>query len=211
MGVPAVLLIRHGQSTWNAAGRWQGHGDPPLSPLGRRQAFSLAQTLAGTALDRILCSDLRRAIETADVLGEALGIAPQVDPALRELDVGRWSGLTRRQIADREPELLARFDRDEPDVRPGGGESRRELAVRARGALARIVGERPGARIAVVTHLGVIRALVPGAAPRNGEIATGDVLSGFGFEAPATGDVPSGFSFEAPGHRSRGASGEPET
>jgi probable phosphoglycerate mutase len=158
----SFLLIRHAQSEWNAAERWQGQGDPPLSARGREQAKALATELGAQRFDALLSSDLRRARETAEILGAALGLPPRVEPRLRELDVGRWSGLTRSEIEARDPALLGRFDAEDPDARPGGGETRREIRRRVRSAMAAIAAEHPGERLAVVTHLGVIRALLPG-------------------------------------------------
>lgn len=159
MPTPPILLVRHAESEWNAAGRWQGHGDPPLSERGRAQARAAAESLAGSRIEVLVCSDLRRAQETAAALGDALGLAPSPDPRLRELDVGAWEGLSRSEIERRHPEDLAAFDSGDPDARPTGGETLRELAARVGSALAWWVERHPGARLALVTHLGVIRVL----------------------------------------------------
>jgi probable phosphoglycerate mutase len=159
---PAALwLIRHAESTWNAAGRWQGQADPPLSERGRQQALGLACELRDEALERLISSDLARAAQTADILGGQLGLEVRREPLLRELDAGRWSGLTRREIEARDPEALARFDASEPAARAGGGESFSELRQRACRALAALASEHPGQRVGIVTHGGLIRALVP--------------------------------------------------
>jgi probable phosphoglycerate mutase len=154
-----ILLVRHAESEWNAAGRWQGHGDPPLSERGRAQARRTAAALVGSGVEVLVSSDLRRAVETASALARVLGLEPLRDARLRELDVGAWEGLTRAEIALRHPEDLARFDREGPDARPTGGETLGELERRARGALASLVARHPGRRLGIVTHLGVIRAL----------------------------------------------------
>src|ERR671917_2105987 len=100
-----VLLVRHGQSEWNAVGRWQGQADPPLSDVGRQQARSAARSLG--ALDAIFASDLQRATETAMIIAAELGVGPVVvDPDLRERDAGEWSGLTRAEIEERYPGYL---------------------------------------------------------------------------------------------------------
>jgi broad specificity phosphatase PhoE len=155
------ILIRHAESEWNASGRWQGQADPPLSAAGRRQAAALARALAGESLEVLVASDLARAAETARILGAALGLTPGLDPRLRELDVGRWAGLTREQIARDEAQALARFEAGDPDARPGGGETRRELRARVRSAAAALARQHAGRRVALVTHLGVVRALLP--------------------------------------------------
>ena len=154
-----LVLVRHGQSTWNATRRWQGHSDPPLSPLGREQALRAARALSGEIVDALYASDLRRALETARIVGEPLGLEPRSDPRLRELDVGAWGGLTREEIAARWPEALGRFDRREPDARPVGGETRAELARRVHEALDELAARHAGATLLIVAHGGVLAAI----------------------------------------------------
>ncbi len=163
MNEASLLLIRHAESSWNAAGRWQGHGDPPLSDRGRAQANGLARELAREAIDVLVSSDLRRAAETAAILGQARGLRPELNPRLRELDLGDWEGLTRDQIERTAGDALRRFDDGDLDVRPGGGENLREIAQRAFSVVTELIDAHPGRRLAVVTHLGVIRALLGGA------------------------------------------------
>jgi probable phosphoglycerate mutase len=165
-----LLLVRHGQTPWNAAGRWQGHADPGLSERGRDQAAELAAALrreleGGWA--RIVASDLRRARETAGILADSLGLAVETDIRLRELDVGAWTGLTRSEIEARDPELLTAFESGEPTIRAGGGETRLEIRRRARALVGHVAERHAGQRLIVVTHLGVIRALLPGVEPGN--------------------------------------------
>lgn len=165
-----LLLVRHGQTPWNAAGRWQGHGDPGLSPEGRQQALALARTISAgedAVWTGVIASDLQRARETAEAIASALGLSVGTDPRLRELDVGAWSGLTRPEIEARDPQALREFESGEPSVRPGGGESRIEIRERALAFVRDLARDRSGERLIVVTHLGVIRALVPGAEPTN--------------------------------------------
>ena len=161
-----LLFIRHGESIWNAAGRWQGQADPPLSEVGRRQADALADGLRGESLALLAASDLVRAAETARMVGEALGLTPRLVPELRELDVGIWSGLRHAEIEARFPDELARFRAGDLEVRPGGGESRAEFRRRVCGALDRLFADAPGG-VAVVSHLGVLRAVRPAAVLRN--------------------------------------------
>jgi broad specificity phosphatase PhoE len=159
-----MLCIRHAQSVWNALGRWQGQADPPLSARGRLEAKALAERLAREAgpLAGLVTSDLLRARETAAVLGERLGLEPEPWPALREIDIGCWSGRAGEEIARGWPEEYARFRAGDPDLRLGGGESRRAVRARAVDAV-RALERRFGAReIVVVTHLGWLRALRPG-------------------------------------------------
>jgi broad specificity phosphatase PhoE len=98
-----ILLARHGETEWNRLGRWQGHADPPLNDLGRRQAEILAEQLAGDTVSAVYSSDLRRARETARIVAERIGLPVTEDSALREIDVGSWSGLTRDEVRERFP------------------------------------------------------------------------------------------------------------
>src|SRR3954454_13156119 len=92
-----LLLVRHGESEWNAVGRWQGWADPPLSELGVRQAKVAAQVVG--SVDPRLAPDLRRASQTAELTAAEVGIGPVVvDAALRERRAGAWEGLTRHEI-----------------------------------------------------------------------------------------------------------------
>jgi probable phosphoglycerate mutase len=165
-----VWFVRHGESEWNAEGRWQGQADPPLSELGRAQAGRLAERLAQLGIARIAASDLGRARETARILGARLGLEPSFDAALRELDVGCWSGHPLAEVARRWPDELARFRAGDLAMRAGGGESRLALRERVTGALARLAQSGTGP-VAVVSHLGVLRVLRPGA-----QLATGDLV-----------------------------------
>ena len=154
-------LIRHGESTWNAAGLWQGQADPPLSERGRFQAARLAEALAQERVEILITSDLVRTVETAEIVASRLALEAYRESGLRELDAGSWSGSSRQQIASRDGDLLARFDTGDVDVRAGGGECRREVAARARQVLAQWAAQHAGRRVAVVTHSGVIRSLLP--------------------------------------------------
>lgn len=148
-----LLLVRHGQSTWNAEGRWQGDADPPLSTLGVRQARHAAQRL-GT-FDAVVSSTLERARVTATVLAEELGIGPvQTDPDLRERHAGEYQGLTRPEIEHRFPGYLVE------GLRPPGWEEDDHVLERASAALGRVaLAVGPGGTALVVTHGGVIRTL----------------------------------------------------
>lgn len=152
-----ILLVRHGQSEWNAVGRWQGQADPPLSDVGRQQARSAADSLG--ALDAVYASDLQRATETAAIIAGALGIGPViVDPDLRERDAGEWSGLTRPEIEERYPGYLDRSPGFGPSEqrRPPGWEPDDSVRERALRALHRIGAEVGGAEVLAVTHGGLI-------------------------------------------------------
>ena len=159
-----LLCIRHAESTWNALGRWQGQADPPLSEAGRRSAHALAERLAGEAAgaSALVSSDLLRARETAGILSRALRLEPEVWPLLREADVGSWSGRASAEIEALWPDDYRRFRAGDPELRPGGGESRRALRSRALGAVRELEQRFAGGSVVLVTHLGWIRALAPG-------------------------------------------------
>jgi probable phosphoglycerate mutase len=165
-----LVLLRHGESTWNAERRFQGHGDPPLSALGREQASAVARDRALGSIDAIICSDLLRAKETAAIVGNALTLPWMADARWRERAVGAWTGLTRDEIRSRWPEEYARLRSGDMDFQPGGGECRTALLERAREAALATAAAFPGARVLVITHRGVIRAIAPGVRPRNGEL-----------------------------------------
>ena len=136
-----LLLVRHGETDWNAEGRLQGHTDRPLSDYGREQARRLAAELAGEEFDAVYASDLARARETAEILGARLGLPVVVDADLREKNWGTWEGLTS-------------VERDRVVFE---GESAEEHAARMLGALRRIAEHHPSGRVVVVTHGGSMR------------------------------------------------------
>jgi broad specificity phosphatase PhoE len=153
------LLLRHGESTWNAEGRWQGWADPGLSEQGERQSEDGAVHLRGLGLSAIASSDLRRALETADILSTLLDLGPVVvERGLRERDVGEWQGLTPDEIEAGWPGGLAAY-RSGRQTSPPGGEDSPTLAARATSALESVAHRLPDAMTLVVTHGGVIRSL----------------------------------------------------
>lgn len=153
-----VILVRHAESTWNAESRWQGQADPPLSEIGREQARRVAERLRGETIAVLYTSDLVRAVETAQAIGRALGLVPRLEPRLREIDLGCWTGLTRVEIAERYPEEFRAWQEHKP-LRAGGGETFLEMQARVVHVLEEIVAAHHGETIAVVTHGGVITAL----------------------------------------------------
>jgi broad specificity phosphatase PhoE len=161
--VTTVYLARHGESDWNAANRFQGHSDRPLTDLGRRQAEALADELAEVAaLSAIYSSPLRRALETAAVVGARTGLEPVAQDDLREVDVGAWSGLSRAEVELRFPDEFRRW-------LDGGegwtdGETYEEMASRVVSAVLSIAEAHPGGEVLVVSHGGPIRALQAAAA-----------------------------------------------
>jgi broad specificity phosphatase PhoE len=161
-----LLLVRHGESTWNADGRWQGQADPPLSNLGRAQAVQAARSVG--QVEAIWASPLERAFTTAEIIAAEIGIGPVLTTELvRERNVGEWSGLTRAEIDVHYPGFL-----DERRS-PPGFESDESVLERVIPALLAIARATPG-DVLVISHGGVIRTverslgIEPGALPNLG-------------------------------------------
>jgi glucosyl-3-phosphoglycerate phosphatase len=147
-----VVLWRHGQTSWNAVRRAQGQIDVPLDEQGVVQARDSAARLASLRPVEIVTSDLSRATATAAELARLTGLTSVVDPALREIYLGAWQGLTGDQYAERFPEEYRRW-REGTDVRRGGGETYAECAERVAASIGRAV-ERigPGDTVVLVSH-----------------------------------------------------------
>ena len=124
-----LILTRHGEAA-PADVILGGRVDPPLTPAGRAEVEALARRLAGVRVDRIISSPMVRALETAQIIATTLSV--EVDERLRELDYGRWEGLTHREVEERDPELKARWEHDPAATHAPGGESGDEIAVRLR-------------------------------------------------------------------------------
>ena len=160
-----LLLIRHAQTTWNAAGRVQGQADPPLSDRGREQCRSLGQRVGGLRLDALYSSDLERARLTADAVAEATGVRVTLDVGLREVGLGRWEGASAASLQRDDPELFAEWQREASwDIVPNGegGTAFRGRVLEAMGRVA--AGRGDAQTVAVVTHIGVIRLVLSVAA-----------------------------------------------
>jgi broad specificity phosphatase PhoE len=187
--VPALLIVRHAQSTWNLENRWQGQANPPLSERGEAQSIAAARRLAAEhAFDLVVSSDLDRARRTAHILADALGLDAHqsVAPGLRELDVGHWSGLRRDEIEKLWPGQLARFDTGKL-LAPPGGENRSGFDLRitrAGGSIGRLAARIGAKRVLVVAHSGVIHSMARVAGLPNQTI---DFLSGYWGRHDATG------------------------
>lgn len=148
-----LLLVRHGESEWNAVRRLQGQADIDLSAKGEAQAMALAPTIAQLAPDRVITSDLRRARRTAELLGYP---GAESVPGLREVDVGDWTGLEIATIVSDQAEAYRGWRAG--TFAPPGGEEWDAFAARA--AAAARTGFATADRLLVVCHGGVIRALL---------------------------------------------------
>ncbi len=155
-----ILLIRHGETAWNAEKRLQGHLDIALNAEGARQAALLAAALAPETIDHVVSSDLQRARQTAEAIAGQRGMTVGIDPALRERCYGGFEGLLYSEIAARFPlEFAAWQARDVEAVLPPGtnpGETFRQFYDRAIGAILGQAAAHPGKTIALVAHGGVL-------------------------------------------------------
>jgi len=148
-----LLVWRHGQTEWNASGRFQGQADVPLDDLGHLQAKRAAPVLAGFNPSMIVASDLSRARQTAAPLAELTGLPVATDPRLREIHVGSWEGLTADEVAVVDPERAKRYFAGEDIRRSATGETVAEVAARVSESLADIAEDNEdGATVVVVMH-----------------------------------------------------------
>lgn len=163
-----IIAIRHGETDWNAGGRLQGQIDIPLNDSGTRQAQLLAQSLVGMDIAAIYSSDLLRAKQTAEIVGQALSLDVLLNEALRERHFGSFQGMTFPQIEECAPEDAQRWRQRDPDFVPGGdegdGESLKVFSDRVVQAVGEVAARHAGQQIAIVTHGGVLDAIYRAAA-----------------------------------------------
>ncbi|HQU25710.1 MAG TPA: histidine phosphatase family protein [Acidimicrobiales bacterium] len=158
MAPPSLTLLRHGQSDWNVARRCQGQDDRArLTDVGRAQATEAIDAVRARGVDLVVASDLTRALETADVVAGALGVTRLIDPLVRErafgyLEGGPLAAMTAADTGIADDVLV------DPDARPAGGESFRDVVLRARRFLEKAELAWPDRRLLVVTHGGFVRA-----------------------------------------------------
>lgn len=154
-----LCLIRHGETDWNAQLRIQGHRDLPLNANGRAQAQALASALTGQHFDAILSSDLLRARETAAPLSQALGLAVQLEPDLRERNFGCCEGMTIDEISIKWPVFAAAMASRSPDFVLPDGESLQQHLDRMVSCIARLAQRSAGQCVAVVSHGGSLEMI----------------------------------------------------
>jgi broad specificity phosphatase PhoE len=156
-----LLLVRHGETVWNQENRWQGQADIPLSESGETQAQRLAQRLLAEKrqIHAIYTSDLLRAARTAEIVGGALGIPPCSEEGWREMDIGRWSGLTTAEVATRYAAEWERLRTGE-DLPRGGGETFAQFQGRLVESVQRLLHRHAGQQIMIVSHGGAVRAFL---------------------------------------------------
>jgi probable phosphoglycerate mutase len=165
VSVRRLVLLRHGQTEWNAGSRMQGQLDTDLTDLGREQANAAAEVLAKRQPLVIVSSDLRRALDTATALGERSGVEVSVDERLRETHLGDWQGLTHLDVDAVAPGARLAW-RDDARWAPHGGESRVDVAQRSVPLVTEILAaqpvwgaDEPDRPVVLVAHGGLIAAL----------------------------------------------------
>jgi len=178
--VQDLLIIRHGESEWNVERRWQGWLDAPLTSLGEKQALQRAEAIARSGFfpATIHCSDLGRALQTAEIIAALLGATTRPHTALRERNAGEWAGHTADEIDERWPGLRMAWRRGELAAIPGG-EDDDDVIARVVPALAEILdGPTPAM---IVTHHGVLRLVATRAGAAIDTLIPN--LGGYWFEA----------------------------
>lgn len=153
-----LLLIRHGRSTWNAAKRIQGCADPPLDEVGREQARRLAQRLREYPPVALYTSPLQRAQETAEIIGQALGVPVVPDERLKEYDVGDITGLTWEQVVEQHPHVARRWTEASESLEIPGEEGDASFQARVADAFGEIIAQHTDGPIGVVAHGGTLGA-----------------------------------------------------
>jgi probable phosphoglycerate mutase len=154
-----LIVIRHGETDWNVEGRFQGQLDVPLNARGLRQAARMAERLATERVDVFYCSDLLRTRQTAEPAALQLELDAAPDAGLREQRFGVLEGMSFPEVQAQHPELLALWQRHDPDYALPGGESVRDFHARVVGAVQALASRHAGQTIAVVTHGGVLDML----------------------------------------------------
>jgi 2,3-bisphosphoglycerate-dependent phosphoglycerate mutase len=158
--VTEILLIRHGETAWNAKKRLQGHLDIPLNEEGERQAAALGRALRDESLDAVFSSDLQRARQTAEAIARPRALQVRMDRGLRERCYGAFEGMLYGEISQRYPAAYAAWQARDIDARfPEGvhvAETLREFSHRVVSTITRIVTENNFRRVAMVAHGGVL-------------------------------------------------------
>ncbi len=155
-----LILARHGETEWNEKSLIQGAQDIPLNKRGVSQAHKLADRLAGEQLAGIYTSNLQRAVKTAEIITNKHNLAVKQKPNLQEINFGIWEGKSFAEIEEEAPDWIEKW-KSRPDLNgPPQGENLTQLRNRAATVLEEIIDTHQGEKVLVVSHGGVIRALV---------------------------------------------------
>ena len=152
--MPAVFIARHGETTWNISGRYQGRLESPLSPLGLAQAQRLADSLSAHPLKRIISSPLGRCVHTAEIVAAKFGLSVETEPLLIEIAHGAWEGRYRDELAANDPERYRQWRHEPEIVQFENGESIRDVLDRWRRFITGFVSVQD---TLLVTHDAVVR------------------------------------------------------
>jgi alpha-ribazole phosphatase len=152
-----LLLIRHGQTDWNLAQRFQGQSDIPLNEVGKKQAQALSERLSNQSFDFVYSSDLQRATETAKFICKSEFHSA---PRLREVNFGDWEGLTYDAIKEKHPDTLAAWENDIFKNAPPNGETLEQLSARVQSMLDELYAKHKDQTILIVAHGGVLQTLI---------------------------------------------------
>ena len=157
-----TLLLRHGQTLMSVERRYSGRSDAPLTAAGLQQAADAGKYLAGADIGVIITSPLLRTVQTAQEVATVIGAPVVTDDGFRETDFGAWEGLTFAEVREQWPDEMANWMAD-PQVAPPGGESFTDVSARVTDALHRVLAEREGQRVLIVSHVTPIKTLVAAA------------------------------------------------
>jgi len=152
-----IYLARHGQTAYNLEGRFQGWGDVPLDQLGREQARQLAVAVAGVEPVTLVSSNIARALETATIVSELVGLELQIDPRFAETETGEWTDRSFAEVAAEDPEAFAAFVELQPDWGFPGGESFATQAARVAAGLDDWRARSETGPTVIICHGNVIR------------------------------------------------------
>ncbi|HXJ76547.1 MAG TPA: histidine phosphatase family protein [Candidatus Dormibacteraeota bacterium] len=160
MSATRLIILRHGETTWNREGRFQGHLDSPLTPAGLEQAHALARRLTDCAFTALYSSDLGRAEATARIIAEATGQTVRLDCRLRERNLGVLQGLLLQEAREKFPDAYALFKHGGVDEIVPGGESTRQRCDSIMACVSDLAKRHRGEQIVVVTHGGSLSCLI---------------------------------------------------
>lgn len=155
-----LLLVRHGETAWNATGRFQGQLDTDLNVAGQRQATAVAESLASEEINAVYASDLRRAYDTAVAIAARHPVTVRAEPRLRQMDFGSWQGLTYAQMQEQDPERFADWNADRVNQCPPGGESLSQVATRLTSLLDQVRAQHADQTVVLVSHGGTVRLML---------------------------------------------------
>lgn len=153
-------LVRHGQTVWNTLGQTQGHGNSPLTELGIQQAKDLAEALKEYPIDIIYCSDLGRAVETAEIIGKELNIEIHPTESLREMGFGVWEGMPLREIEKIYPESFKMWRNEPEKVQIEGGETLDMIKQRQDKLIEELNEKYKNKHILLVSHSVTVRVML---------------------------------------------------